>query len=61
MKRENSGEGYAVMKKGHEEKRMDLVNECDLKYARGEMSNPEELKDNADKLASYVRNNRMKY
>jgi len=61
MKRENSGEGYKVMKKGHEEKSMAPTSVSGLKYSRSEMGNPEELTESVNKLSSYVKKNKMKY
>lgn len=61
MKRESKGEGYSVMKKDHFEKDMGKTQVSDLKYARSEMGNPEELKDSVNKLSSYVKKHKMKY
>jgi hypothetical protein len=61
MKREGGGEGFRVMKKGHEEKSMSPASCCDLKYAKYGMDNPKELKESTDALASYVKKNKMKY
>lgn len=58
MKRTGSGMGYSAMKKGHEEKDMGQVECSDLKYSKYGDDNPKELKENADALARYVRNNR---
>lgn len=61
MKRENNGEGYAVMKKGHEEKKMDMCDPSDLKYAKYGMDNPKELYESSQALSNYVKKNKMKY
>lgn len=61
MKRTGGGIGYAAMKKGHEEKDMGKTMVSDLKYARSEMGNPEELKDSVNALSNYVKKNKMKY
>lgn len=61
MKRENSGEGYKVMKRGHEEKNLPNTAVADLKYAQHGMDNEKELRDDVDKLASYVKKHKMKY
>lgn len=45
----------------HWEKDMGKEGCCDLKYSSGQFSNPAELKESADQLASYVKKNRMKY
>ncbi len=46
---------------GHHEKKMSMVDQCDLKYTDGEMSNPEHLKKSADMLAGYAKKHKMKY
>lgn len=61
MKREGGGEGYKVMKKGHEEKSMASTSVSDLKYSRSEMGNPQELSESVNKLSGYVKKNKMKY
>lgn len=61
MKRENSGEGYAVTKKDHWERSHDAIGVSDLKYAKSDVDNEPEIKRNADALASYVKKNQMKY
>lgn len=61
MKRESKGIGYAAMKKGHEEKSMKPTECANMKYAKSEMGNPEELSESVNKLASYVKKNKMKY
>jgi hypothetical protein len=45
----------------HHEKKYEMVDQADGKYANSEMGNPEELKKNADALASYTRKHKMKY
>lgn len=61
MKRENSGEGFKVMKKGHEEKEMKQCKPSDLKYSKYGMDNPKELYESGEALSNYVKKNRMKY
>lgn len=61
MKRTGSGVGYSAMKKGHEEKSMKATDTSDLKYAKYGMDNPKELTESVDKLAAYVKKNKMKY
>lgn len=60
MKSSKGGMRSPVMPKEHHEKKMDMVNSCDLKYA-GEFSNPEDLKRSADALSSYAKKHEMKY
>lgn len=50
--------GYGVMKKDHFEKDMGKTSVADCRYGKGD--NPAELKESVDKLASYVRNNKVK-
>lgn len=61
MRRENDGEGYKVMKKGHEEKDMNYTKDSNLKYAKYGMDNEKELREDVNDLSSYVKKNRMKY
>lgn len=61
MKRENNGQGFSAMKKGHEEKNL-KPNSCgDGKYAKYGMDNEKELHESTEKLAGYVKKNKMKY
>jgi len=61
MKRQNSGIGFAAMKKDHSEKSYECIGADDKKYAKSDVDNEPEIKRNADSLASYVKQNRMKY
>ena len=61
MKRTGSGEGYSVMKKGHEEKSLKQCRPADLRYAKYGMDNEKELYESTEKLAGYVKSHRMKY
>lgn len=47
--------------KSHWEKDMGREDCSNLKYSKGQFSNPSELKESADDLAKYVKKNRMKY
>ena len=60
MKESKSGMRSPKMPSEHHEKSVGMVNSCDLKYG-GEFNNPEELKKNADGLASFVKKKQMKY
>jgi len=61
MRRENEGEGYKVMKRGHEEKDMSHTRDSNLKYSKYGMDNEKELKEDVNDLSAYVKKNRMKY
>jgi len=47
--------------KTHWEKDLGMAETSDMKYSKGQFSNPAELKQSADALASYVKKNKMKY
>lgn len=61
MKRTGSGIGFAATKKPHSEKMMGNTSVADTKYAKSDVDNEPELARSVDALASYVKNNRMKY
>ena len=46
---------------GHWTKDQGETNVADGKYANSEMGNPEELKEDVNKLAEYAKKNKMKY
>lgn len=48
-------------KEGYHEKDLKELATCDLKYAKSEMGNPEELKESVEHLASYVKKHKMQY
>jgi len=54
------GGGMPAFKQGHWEKAEGAVKTANGKYAT-EMGNPEELKKNADALASYAKAKKAKY
>lgn len=47
--------------KMHWEKDLGDSETANLKYSDGQFSNPRELKESEDRLAQYVRKNKMKY
>lgn len=55
----NDREGFKHMKAGHMEKDMSQNKCSDLRYT--DKPNPEALKEAGDKLAEYVKKNKMKY
>lgn len=61
MKRTGSGEGYAVTKRDHSEKRLSETGVADTKYAKSDTNNEPELAASVNALAGYVKKNRMKY
>lgn len=46
---------------GHWSKDQGEVEVADGKYTQGEMENPKHLKESVNKLASYVKKNKMQY
>lgn len=56
----HKGKGMSAMNEGHWEKKMSDTSVADGKYC-SEMGAPEELKGQVDKLAAYVKKNKMKY
>lgn len=51
--------GYSVMKKDHYEKDVMMAYPSDCRYSYGD--NADELKMSTDKLAGYVKKNKMKH
>ena len=61
MKRTGSGQGFSVMKKGHEEKTLKNTMTAGTQYSKYGDDNERELAESVDKLAGFVKANRMKY
>lgn len=61
MKRESKENGMENMKRDHWERGYNEMECADMKYAKYGMDNEKELEESVDKLANYVRKNKMEY
>ncbi len=55
------GKGMAEFRQEHFEKSMEELPVSDLRYTKGEMSNPQHLEASVKGLSSFVKSKQMKY